>query len=302
MLDFFEKGFKKTLDVIKSLDEALMVDVLDHLEKDTLEEILIESDVNYELIESILEDLPFEVSRDVLEDRLLECFKTDKEYQDLDFLTGQHKPLVTLIIGVNGAGKTTTIAKLGYKYQKLNKSVLIGAGDTFRAAAIEQLKRWASKLDIPIVASKQGHDPSGVTFDAIKSALSKNIDHVLIDTAGRLHTQANLAEELKKIVRVSNKALENAPHRKILILDGTQGTSAILQAKAFHEIVGIDGIIITKLDGTAKGGAIFSIADALKVPILHVGLGEKPEDLVDFDSNLFVTGLLDKLYKGEKSF
>jgi fused signal recognition particle receptor len=293
LLNFFEKGFKKTLDAIKSLDEALMVKVLDHINKERLEEILIESDVTYDLIEEMLEELPSEIAREDLEPRFLQCFANniDKEISV--------KPIVQLIIGVNGAGKTTTIAKLASKYKNSGKSVLLGASDTFRAAAIEQLTRWANKIDVPIVSSKQGHDPSGITFDAIKSGIAKNVDNIIIDTAGRLHNQKNLAEELKKIIRVSNKALENAPHQKILIIDGTQGTSAIIQAEKFNEMVGIDGIIITKLDGTAKGGAIFSIAEALKVPILYIGIGEKPEDLIEFNHQEFVTGLLDKLYKGE---
>ena len=176
----------------------------------------------------------------------------------------------------------------------------MGASDTFRAAAIEQLRSWADRLDIPIIFSKQGHDPSGVTFDAIRSGVARNVDYVIIDTAGRLHNQSNLSEELKKIVRVADKALSGAPHQKVLVLDGTQGTSAIIQAEKFNEIIGIDGIIITKLDGTAKGGAIFSIAEALKVPILYIGIGEKPEDLIEFNSKEFVKGLLDKLYKGEQ--
>ena len=293
MLSFFEKGFQKTLDAIKSLDDSLMVEVLDHIEKERLEEILIESDVTYDLIEEMLEELPNDISREDLEPRFLRCFAGQ------NLKTTYPKPLVQLIIGVNGAGKTTTIAKLALKYKRDGKSVLLGASDTFRAAAIEQLKRWANKIDVPIVYSKQGHDPSGITFDAIKSGVSKDVDHIIIDTAGRLHNQKNLSEELKKIVRVSNKALTDAPHQKILILDGTQGTSAIIQAEKFNEMVGIDGIIITKLDGTAKGGAIFSIAEALKVPILYIGIGEKPEDLVDFNYQEFVTGLLDKLYKGE---
>jgi fused signal recognition particle receptor len=294
VLGFFEKGFQKTLDVIKALDESLMVEVLDHIEKDTLEEILIEADVTYDLVEEILDELPNEIAREDLRPRLLQCFSK------ANLSSREQKPLVQLIIGVNGAGKTTTIAKLATKYKNSGKSVLLGAADTFRAAAIEQLKRWADRVDVPIVFSKQGHDPSGVTFDAIKSGVAKKVDNIIIDTAGRLHNQTNLAEELKKIIRVSGKALEGSPHQKILILDGTQGTSAILQAEKFHQMVGVDGIIITKLDGTAKGGAIFSIAEALKVPILHIGIGEKPEDLIDFDAKQFVEGLLDKLYRGEK--
>jgi fused signal recognition particle receptor len=294
MFGFFEKGFKKTLEVIKTLDKTLMAKSIDFIEKDKLEEILIEADVNYDLIEEMLENLPNEISRDDLEPRLLSCFENSKNFDEVN-----SKPEVHLIIGVNGAGKTTTIAKLATKYKNAGKKVLLGAGDTFRAAAIEQLKRWADKVDVPIVHSQQGHDPSGIVFDAIKSGIAKKVDYVLIDTAGRLHNQKNLAEELKKIVRVSGKALENAPHRKILILDGTQGSSAITQAVQFNEIVGIDGIIITKLDGTAKGGAIFSIAEALKVPILYIGIGEKTEDLVEFNYQDFVKGLLDKLYTGK---
>jgi fused signal recognition particle receptor len=293
VLGFFEKGFKKTIEAIKALDEALLVEVLDHIEKDRLEEILIESDVTYDLVEELLLDLPNEIAREDLEPRLLQCFAENIQISD------EVRPLVQLIIGVNGAGKTTTIAKLASKYKDSGKQVLLGASDTFRAAAIEQLKRWANKIDVPIVFSKQGHDPSGVTFDAVKSGVAKGVDRIIIDTAGRLHNQSNLAEELKKIIRVSGKALHGSPHQKILILDGTQGTSAIIQAEKFNEMVGIDGVIITKLDGTAKGGAIFSIAEALKVPVLHIGIGEKPEDLIDFDPKEFVSGLLDKLYRGE---
>lgn len=294
MFGFFERGFKKTLEVIKALDKSLLVETVNHINKDRLEEILIESDVTYDLIEEILLNLPNEISRDDLEPRLLRCFseiQTDWHHK---------KPFIQLIIGVNGSGKTTTIAKLASKYRKQGKRVLLGASDTFRAAAIEQLRSWADRLDTPIIFSKQGHDPSGVTFDAIRSGVARNVDYVIIDTAGRLHNQSNLSEELKKIVRVADKALSGAPHQKVLVLDGTQGTSAIIQAEKFNEIIGIDGIIITKLDGTAKGGAIFSIAEALKVPILYIGIGEKPEDLIEFNSKEFVKGLLDKLYKGEQ--
>jgi fused signal recognition particle receptor len=201
-----------------------------------------------------------------------------------------------MIIGVNGAGKTTTIAKLARLYQKEGRKVLLGAGDTFRAAAIEQLSRWAQKLDIPIVATRQGHDPSAVVYDAIESAVARNIDNVIIDTAGRLHTQKNLSEELKKMVRVADRALPGAPDRKLLILDGTQGSSAINQAKAFDEIIGIDGIIITKLDGTAKGGAVLTIADELKMPIYYIGTGETPDDLIRFKANEYINTILDEVF------
>jgi fused signal recognition particle receptor len=177
---------------------------------------------------------------------------------------------------------------------------MLGAGDTFRAAAIEQLTLWANKIDVPIVSSKQGHDSSAVAYDTIDSAKSKGIEHVIIDTAGRLHTQTNLANELKKIKKICNKAHEGAPHRTILIIDGTQGNSAITQAKAFKEMIGIDGVIITKLDGTPKGGSIFSIAYALEIPILYVGTGEQPENLTKFDKYEFVDGLLDAIFVAEE--
>jgi fused signal recognition particle receptor len=296
MKDFFKKGFQKTIDAIKALDDALLIDVLESIKKESLEEILIESDVNYSLIQTMLDELPEEIEVDILRPRMLACFK------NYDILNSSNiqKPFVELIIGVNGAGKTTTIAKLATKYKKDNKKVLLGAADTFRAAAIEQLTRWAKKIDVPIISSSLGHDPSGVTYDTIASGVARGVDHIIIDTAGRLHTQTNLANELKKIVRVSDKAYGGAPHRKILILDGTQGTSAINQAKVFNDMIGIDGIIITKLDGTARGGAIFSIAEELGIPILYVGVGEKAEDLINFKPEEFVDGLLDKLYHGAK--
>ena len=155
---------------------------------------------------------------------------------------------------------------------------------------------WADKLDVPIIKTQHGHDPSAVAFDTISSAISKNIDHALIDTAGRLQTQKNLTNELKKIVKVCNKAKEGAPHKIIMILDGTQGNAAIAQAKAFHEIIGIDGIIVTKLDGTAKGGALFSISNQLELPILYIGIGEKQDDLIEFNPEEFVDSLLNEIY------
>jgi fused signal recognition particle receptor len=207
------------------------------------------------------------------------------------------KPFVELIFGINGAGKTTTIAKLAYFYRLSKKqSVILAASDTFRAAAIEQLKRWADIIKVHIVATQQGHDPSAVAFDAISSAKAKDFDRVIIDTAGRLHTQKNLASELQKIERICHKAMEGAPHRKILILDGTQGNAAIAQAQAFNDIIGMDALIITKLDGTAKGGALFSIAKELQKPILYIGTGENQADLIAFDKEDFVDSLLDSFF------
>ncbi|MBW1422974.1 signal recognition particle-docking protein FtsY, partial [Campylobacter jejuni] len=202
-----------------------------------------------------------------------------------------------LILGVNGAGKTTSIAKLAYLYKNQNQKVILGACDTFRAGAIEQLKLWAQKVDVDIVLTAQGHDPSAVAFDTISKAKAKDFDRVIIDTAGRLQNQKNLAHELEKIVRISNKALEGAPHRKILVLDGTQGNAGILQAKAFNELVKLDGVIITKLDGTAKGGALFSIARELELPIFYVGVGEQMTDLQEFNASAYLDTLLDPIFE-----
>ena len=264
--------------------------------KDELEDALLEADVEYELVEIILDQTyQSKITRDILRSKLLATL-AHTSYKTPEF----KKPFVELIVGVNGAGKTTTISKLASHYKNSGKSVLLGAGDTFRAAAIEQLTLWSTKLDIPIVSSKQGHDSSAVAYDAIDSAKAKNIDNVIIDTAGRLHTQTNLANELKKIHRICDKAHTGAPHRTVLVIDGTQGNSAIAQAKAFNEMIGIDGIIITKLDGTAKGGSIFSIAYALELPILFIGTGEQPEDLKPFDKYEFVDALLDALFEVEE--
>ena len=200
------------------------------------------------------------------------------------------------ILGPNGAGKTTTIAKLANLYKNSDQSVILGACDTFRAGAVEQLKKWAQILNLPIVATAQGHDPAAVAFDTVSSASAKNIDRVLIDTAGRLQNQKNLAAELEKIVRICDRAKSGAPHRKIIVLDATQGNHSVAQARAFNEIVKLDGIIITKLDGTPKGGALFAIARELRLPILFVGVGERMEDLAEFNSDEFVETLVDGIY------
>lgn len=292
MFGFIKKSLTKTADAIKSIVPKKQLS----FSKSEIEDILLEADVEYELVEIILNEIyQSKVTRDILRPKLLATL-AHTSYKEPSF----NSPFVELIIGVNGAGKTTTISKLALRYKNEGKKVILGAGDTFRAAAIEQLTLWAKKLDIPIVASKQGHDSSAVAYDTIDSAKSKGFDHVVIDTAGRLHTQTNLANELKKIVRICDKAHSGSPHRTVLIIDGTQGNSAIAQAKAFHEMVGIDGIIITKLDGTAKGGSIFSIAYALGLPILYVGTGEKPENLTPFDKYEFVDSLLDAMFEEGK--
>ncbi len=288
--NFFASALEKT---IKNISSLVNLDgKSDKIEFNTIEEILIESDMSYDIVSLAMDGLPKQISREQLRHRLISLF----EFAPVIDMSNIPKPYVQLIIGVNGAGKTTTIAKLTNMYKKNGKKVILGAGDTFRAAAIEQLSIWASKLDTPIVKTQQGHDSSAVAFDTIQSAVAKNIDFCIIDTAGRLQTQANLTKELEKIVKVCGKALDGAPHQKILILDGTQGNSAIAQAKAFHKIIGIDGIIVTKLDGTSKGGALFSISNELELPILFVGVGESAYDLIPFDPDQFVDSLLDGIY------
>jgi len=287
MFNLFKKVLGKTNDAIKEVVETKRKSI----SKEEFEDILLEADVNYELVERLLEALPEEINRLQAFNSMISVFQYTADWKESDAT-----PFVEMIIGVNGAGKTTTIAKLAYRYQQEGKKVILGAGDTFRAAAIEQLSRWAAKLDLPIVATRQGHDPSAVVYDTIESAKAKGLDNVIIDTAGRLHTQTNLSEELKKMIRVAHKALETAPNRKMLVLDGTQGTSSINQAKAFNEMIGIDGIIITKLDGTAKGGSVLSIADELQMPIFYIGTGEQPKDLIRFKANDYVNTILDEIF------
>ena len=290
MFGFFKKVLTKTTDSIKEIAPEKSKKI----SKELLEEILLEADVSYDLVEEIIYYMPpsdMVQRKDVR--RVLLAYFIDVETNEEKVA----KPFVELVFGINGAGKTTTIAKLAYYYRLTKKeSVILAASDTFRAAAIEQLKRWADIIKVQIVATQQGHDPSAVAYDAIASAKAKDIDRVIIDTAGRLHTQKNLASELQKIERISNKAMEGAPHRKILILDGTQGNAAISQALAFNEIIGIDALIITKLDGTAKGGALFSIAKELQKPILYIGTGEQQADLIEFNKEEFVDSLLDSFF------
>lgn len=197
-----------------------------------------------------------------------------------------------MIVGVNGVGKTTTIGKLAYNYKSRGKKVLIGAADTFRAAANEQLEIWAERAGVDIIQQQKGADPGAVVFDTLKSAVARNIDVVLVDTAGRLHTKTNLMEELKKVKKVMQKVIPEAPHEVWLVLDATTGQNSIQQARQFKQAVGVTGLIITKLDGTAKGGVVFAIANELKIPVKFIGVGEDIDDLQPFDPEVFVDALL----------
>jgi fused signal recognition particle receptor len=209
---------------------------------------------------------------------------------ELDFKA--HKPAVILIVGVNGSGKTTTIAKLGRQFSEQGKTVILAAADTFRAAAVEQLQVWADRLDIPIITGQPNGDPGAVAYDAIQAGVARKVDLVLVDTAGRLHTRTNLMEELKKVYRVSGKALEGAPHAVWLVLDATTGQNALQQARVFKDAVKVTGVILAKLDSSARGGMAFAIQKELGIPILYAGLGEKSEDLEKFNRESFVDGIL----------
>lgn len=274
----------KTLNVFKS-------NTNEPVTKDALLDALLEADVSYEIAEEIIYYLP---PNDLVNSEDLE--RVMKTYFLYSHELSHAKPLVTMLIGVNGAGKTTTAAKLANLHKKAGKSVILGAADTFRAGAIEQLKLWGERLNLPVVASKANGDPASVAFDTITSALAKNADAAIIDTAGRLQNHKNLAAELEKIVRISNKALEGAPHQKLLVIDGAGGQNSINQAKVFNELIKLDGIIITKLDGTAKGGALFSVARELELPIAYVGTGEGVDDLQGFSADFFVKSIVGAIF------
>jgi fused signal recognition particle receptor len=200
---------------------------------------------------------------------------------------------VILVVGINGAGKTTTIGKLAKSFQSQGKSVMLAAGDTFRAAAVEQLQIWGERNEIPVIAQKIGADAASVVYDAYQSAVAKNIDILIADTAGRLHTQDNLMQELEKIKRVLKKHHENAPHETLLVIDGGSGQNAVQQANEFHKSIELSGIAVTKLDGTAKGGVLFAISDSLNLPIRYIGIGEAIDDLKPFHAKDFINALFD---------
>lgn len=262
-----------------------------------LEAILIQADMGVETTESILAVLQERVKIEGLTrtDELQASLRAELVRRldaapavDLDC----HSPAIILVVGVNGSGKTTTIAKLGRQYALKGKKVLLAAADTYRAAAVDQLQVWGERLNLPVIAGQPDGDPGAVAFDAVQAALSRKMDIVLIDTAGRLHTRYNLMEELKKVYRVVGKALPGAPHATWLVLDATTGQNALQQARAFKETAQVSGIILAKLDSSAKGGMAFAIQKELGLPILYAGLGERPEDLQPFDREAFVDGIL----------
>lgn len=263
---------------------------------DDLEALLIQADLGIETTEGVLADLRDEVHRsgltkaNELKDALREQLRARLDvppHWEISF-----RPSVILLVGVNGSGKTTSAAKLAYRLQREGKRPLLVAADTYRAAAVEQLQAWAKRVDVPVLAGQPGGDPGAVTYDAIQSAQARNLDIVLIDTAGRLHTRYNLMEELKKVHRVAGKALPGAPHAVWLVMDATTGQNALQQALAFSKAVQVTGIILAKLDSSARGGMAFAIQQQLGLPILFAGLGEKPDDLQPFDPDAFIEGIL----------
>jgi fused signal recognition particle receptor len=261
-----------------------------------LEELLISADVGFSTAEKLLERVKQRASEEKLNDGTAVRDALQEEMVKILSIEAPpsstlSRPRVVMAVGVNGSGKTTSIAKLAYKTKKEGKKVLVVAADTFRAAAIDQLKKLAGDIGVDVVAHQTGGDAGAVVFDALEAARGRNIDEVIIDTAGRLHTKFNLMEELKKIKRVAAKADETAPHEVILVIDATTGQNGLTQARYFTEAVGVTDILLTKLDGTAKGGIVLAICDELKIPIRFVGVGDDMEDMIPFDAASFVRAL-----------
>ena len=292
-------GLSKTREkIFNSITETITGKaVIDDLTIDKIEEILITSDIGYDTAERIIEDVRknLKSEKERTSDNILQIVKTELiNSLQLTKKTESavvHKPYVVLIVGVNGVGKTTTIGKLANNYKKIGLKVIVGAADTFRAAANEQLEIWADRAGVDIIQSNKGDDPSSVVYETIKKSLDENYDIVLIDTAGRLHNKSNLMKELDKISRVMKKLVPDAPHETLLIVDGNTGQNALLQAEEFSKVTNISGLVITKLDGTAKGGVVFQIVSKQKVPIKFIGVGEGIDDLQEFDANAFVEAI-----------
>jgi fused signal recognition particle receptor len=287
---------QRLINAKSTIDDELMLEI---------EEILIGSDVGVETAERIITNIRERVKRDKYENPAeLDSLLRDEIQSALGNGSPQtlepfavppnHRPHVVMIVGVNGVGKTTTIGKLAYNYRSAGSSVIIAAADTFRAAANEQLEIWAERAGVEIIQQAQGADPAAVAFDALKSATARQSDVMIIDTAGRLHTKLNLMEELKKIKRVLQKVNPEAPHEVLLVLDASTGQNAIQQARQFAATVGVTGLVITKLDGTAKGGVIFAISRDLNIPVRYIGVGEHIDDLQPFDQKAFVEALFTK--------
>ncbi|GIN61498.1 signal recognition particle receptor FtsY [Robertmurraya siralis] len=274
-----------------------------------LEEILIQADVGFETVMELIEELKMEVKRQniqdpaevqsVISEKLVEIYQGGEDETSL--LNIQAEGLtVLLFVGVNGVGKTTTIGKLAHKFKVEGKKVVLAAGDTFRAGAIEQLEVWGERVGVDVIKQGAGSDPAAVMFDAVQAAKSRNADILICDTAGRLQNKVNLMKELEKVKRVIEREVPNAPHEVLLVLDATTGQNALIQAKTFKEATNVSGIVLTKLDGTAKGGIVLAIRNELGIPVKFVGLGEKMDDLQEFDAEQYVYGLFADLVEKEE--
>ncbi|MBK5272260.1 MAG: signal recognition particle-docking protein FtsY [Bacteroidia bacterium] len=299
-----EQGLKKTREgFFAKISKAITgKSIVDEEVLDNLEEALVGADVGIETTIKIIDRIEKRVARD----KYMSAAELNQMLQEeieaiLPDTSGPNnyafdselpaKPYIILVVGVNGVGKTTTIGKLAYNFKQAGKSVLLGAADTFRAAAVDQLTIWSERAGVPIVKQDMGSDPAAVAFDTVQSAVARQTDIVLIDTAGRLHNKAHLMEELSKIKRVIQKVIPGAPHEVMLILDGSTGQNAVEQAKQFTAATDVTALSITKLDGTAKGGVVLAIADQFKIPVKFIGIGEKMEDLLVFDKHEFVNSL-----------
>lgn len=296
----FKKGLKKTRDegITSQIDDVIETydEICDEL-FDELEEVLIMGDVGMPTAERIIRDLKSKIEND----RITSVPQVRETMKDIvsgivwggSYLRLRSKPSVILVIGVNGVGKTTTIGKLALRLKQQNRSVILGAADTFRAAAIEQLQVWADRADVDLIKHGEGSDPAAVVYDTIQAGKARNSDVIIIDTAGRLHNKKNLMDELNKISRVIDRELPDSTKEILLVLDATTGQNAVNQAKDFKEAAGITGIVLTKLDGTAKGGVVLAINNELDVPVKFVGVGERIEDLQPFDADAFASALFD---------
>lgn len=295
LFELIKKGLEKTRKGFIEKISSIFSGSLDEQSFEELEEALLLADVGPKATEEILRALREEAKRtdhkditDLLRAKMLSILGGP-----VPLNLPSEPPAVILIVGVNGVGKTTTIGKLSYRFRSQGKQVIIAAADTFRAAAIEQLEIWAKRTGAQLIKHQMGSDPAAVAFDAIQSAKARNIDIVIIDTAGRLHTKSPLMEELKKIKRVIQKTMPEAPHESLLVLDATTGQNALNQARLFNEAIGVTGIALTKLDGSSKGGIVFAIKKELNIPVKLVGTGEGMDDLADFDPLQFVDALLE---------
>lgn len=291
-------GLWRTRSALATPLAAMRGRTIDNESINELERLLLSSDVGPTTTDVIVNELRDAVSKGEKQDRdILELLRD----QLIERLSGKDRmlaitemnPTVILVAGVNGVGKTTSVAKIGRALRKENRSVLLAAADTFRAGAVSQLATWADRLGIDIVKGQQGADPAAVTFDAVEAALARESEVLLIDTAGRLHTQEPLMRQLEKIKQVTSNKIEGAPHEVLLVLDATQGQNTLLQAKKFTEVIDVTGIFLAKLDGTARGGIVFAIEDEIGIPVKLIGIGERPEDLEPFDAAAFVEALID---------